>query len=148
MTTGTTKTLEEVQIKQLIGNWTKAVRAKDIKGVMACYAPGIVSFDMIPPLQFTGTEEYRENWEQGFTMCNMFDIEFRDMTITAGEEVGYCHRLNRMTGTMNDGTKFDTWVRWTACFRKINGKWLITHEHISVPMDMESGKALQDLKPE
>jgi ketosteroid isomerase-like protein len=46
-----------------------------------------------------------------------------------------------------NGQKSDFWLRWTACYRKANGKWLITHEHVSVPVDMESGKALLDLKP-
>jgi hypothetical protein len=29
----------------------------------------------------------------------------------------------------------------------MNGKWLIVHDHISVPADFESGKAMLDLKP-
>ena len=33
------------------------------------------------------------------------------------------------------------------CFRKIGGKWLIAHDQISVPLDIESGKALLDLNP-
>lgn len=31
--------------------------------------------------------------------------------------------------------------------RKINGKWLIVHEQLSVPVDLASGKAMMDLKP-
>ena len=39
-------------------------------------------------------------------------------------------------------------VRVTACHRKINGKWLITHEHVSVPFYMDgSYRAAVDLKP-
>ncbi len=30
---------------------------------------------------------------------------------------------------------------------KIEGRWLITHEHSSVPFDVGSGKALLDLQP-
>jgi hypothetical protein len=35
----------------------------------------------------------------------------------------------------------------TVCCRKIDGKWLIKHEHNSVPFDGKSGRALLDLKP-
>jgi ketosteroid isomerase-like protein len=36
----------------------------------------------------------------------------------------------------------------TACYRKINGKWLIAHEHVSVPFYMDgSYKAAIDLRP-
>jgi hypothetical protein len=30
---------------------------------------------------------------------------------------------------------------------KIDGRWMVTHEHVSVPFDMKSGQALMDLKP-
>jgi ketosteroid isomerase-like protein len=39
------------------------------------------------------------------------------------------------------------WWRTTVCFRKLDGKWMVTHEHNSVPFDVESGKASLDLKP-
>ena len=39
------------------------------------------------------------------------------------------------------------WVRATVCYRKIDGTWMVTHEHNSVPFDVESGKASLDLKP-
>ena len=36
----------------------------------------------------------------------------------------------------------DLWLRWTACFRRIHGVWLIVHDHVSVPADLEHGAAL------
>jgi len=29
----------------------------------------------------------------------------------------------------------------------VNGKWLDFHDHVSVPVDIQSGKALLDVKP-
>jgi len=52
-----------------------------------------------------------------------------------------------MSGTTNNGQKADRWLRWTACYSKINGKWLIVHEQVSVPFDLRNGKAMMDLKP-
>jgi ketosteroid isomerase-like protein len=46
-----------------------------------------------------------------------------------------------------DGEINDVWVRATVCFRKIDGHWKVTHEHMSVPYDMETSKASVDLKP-
>ena len=48
---------------------------------------------------------------------------------------------------MKNSQKSDRWLRWTACYRKTNGKWLIVHEHVSIPADMRSGEAVLDLKP-
>jgi ketosteroid isomerase-like protein len=71
----------------------------------------------------------------------------RDLTITAGDEVAFSRSLNHLTGTRTDGEKTDVWVRATVCFRKIDGQWKVTHEHISVPYDMETFKASVHLKP-
>lgn len=42
----------------------------------------------------------------------------------------------------------DMWSRWTVFLKKIDDRWLIAHEHVSVPIDMETEKAMWDLKPE
>jgi ketosteroid isomerase-like protein len=50
-----------------------------------------------------------------------------------------------MRGTLADGRTTERWLRWTACFREIDGRWQVTHEHVSVPIDMASGKACSAL---
>jgi ketosteroid isomerase-like protein len=32
-------------------------------------------------------------------------------------------------------------LRTTDCYRKVKGKWLIVHEHYSVPVDLSTAKA-------
>lgn len=140
--------VEEAQVRRLIEDWTKAARDKDIDGLMACYAPDVVSFDMIPPLQYVGADAYRKDWQQGFEMCQEAgEFETHDVNLVVGDEVAFCHQLSRMSGTGDDGKEFDCWVRWTQCFRRIDGRWLIAHEHISVPIDMETNEGLMNLKP-
>lgn len=73
--------------------------------------------------------------------------EMRDLSITTGDGVAFCHSLNRVSATRTDGKKLDMWWRATVCYCKIDGKWMITYEHSSVPFDVESGKASLDLKP-
>ncbi|HEY2469923.1 MAG TPA: hypothetical protein VGI45_19050 [Terracidiphilus sp.] len=52
-----------------------------------------------------------------------------------------------MVGTIKSGKKVDVAVRVTDCFKKVNGKWLIAHTHVSVPVDMQTGKADSESKP-
>ena len=53
-----------------------------------------------------------------------------------------------MTGTKTDGEQVDLWFRATACFRREDGAWKITHVHNSVPFAMNgSDRALLDLRP-
>jgi ketosteroid isomerase-like protein len=39
------------------------------------------------------------------------------------------------------------WYRMTVCCGKIHDEWIINHEHNSVRLNVESGKASLDLKP-
>jgi ketosteroid isomerase-like protein len=46
-----------------------------------------------------------------------------------------------------NGFRFNLWFRATLCLRKIDGQWLIAHEHNSTPFYMDSMKAALDLEP-
>ena len=75
-------------------------------------------------------------------------FELRDLQITAGDDIAYCHGLKRISGRKTDGEEPDAWTRATLCFRKIDSEWRITHEHESVPFYMDgSDRAAVDLKP-
>ncbi len=142
------KTKNEAAIRELIDGFVKAIRAQDINGVMSVFSPEVVSFDLGPPLQHGGGETFRRRWHELFeSFQNRIDYEVRDLSVTAGDDVAFSSSLNRISGTTKNGQKTDRWLRWTACYRKTNGKWLIVHEHVSVPADLGNGKAILDLQP-
>jgi ketosteroid isomerase-like protein len=115
---------------------------------MSVFAPEVVSFDLGPPLQHGGGETFMKRWRELFEAYqNQVDYEVRDLSITVGDDVAFSHSLNRVSGITQNGQKSDRWLRWTVCYRKTNGKWLIVHEQVSVPIDVRSGKAVLDLKP-
>jgi len=74
-------------------------------------------------------------------------IEFRDLVIAADGTFGYSHELQRVSGTLKSGQKAGFWLRVTDIYRKIGGQWHVVHEHVSVPADLETGKAALDLTP-
>jgi len=138
MATEKNKAIDEAQIRQLIDGWTKALRAKDIKEVMSNYVPEILVFDIAPPLLYRGADAYRKNYEEWFASWQgPIGCDIRDLSTTVGDGVAFSHSLNRIYGKRTNGEETDVWVRVTACFRKINGKWLIAHEYISVPLYMD-----------
>ena len=142
------KTNDETEIKRVIEAGVEAVCDKNIEGVMSFYAQDVVSFDIVPPLRYVGAEAFRKVWEGVFFVYQgPIDYELHDLSITVGDDVAFAYSLNRISGTMNTGQKTNLWLRWTACFRKINGKWLIVHHQNSVPVDLEHGRAVLDLKP-
>jgi uncharacterized protein (TIGR02246 family) len=135
------------QIRELIESWISSVRAKDVEGSAAPYAADVVAYDLINPLQYTGTETIKKRLTEWFSSFEgPIGIELRDLDITAGDDVAFCHGLHRVNGTKTDGTKLDMWWRTTLCLSKIDEKWTITHSHDSVPFNMENGMASLDLK--
>ena len=142
------KKRDEAEIRECIQGWAKALRAKDVDGLMSHYTPDILAFDLAPPLQHAGTA-YRKGFEEWFrSFRGPIGIEIRDLDITAGEDVAFTHSLNHISGARTSGEETDVWVRVTVCFRKVGGKWLASHEHVSVPFYMDgSDKAAVDLRP-
>lgn len=143
-----TRIADEGQIRARIDELVVAIRAMDLERAMACYAPGVVSFDIEPPLQHAGAEAKRKNWTNVFSIYRPpLDYEIRDLAIVADGSVAFAHGLVRISGTLTNGHKAERWFRSTTCFRRIDGTWLIAHDHVSAPLDLASGRALLDLQP-
>jgi ketosteroid isomerase-like protein len=142
------RAIDEADIRQRIDKWAEAIRAMDLEGVMSIYASDIVSFDLDPPLQYVGGEAKREGWLNVFaTYQRLLGYEVRDLTLTLGDDLAFGHSLNRVSGILKNGNRTGFWLRWTMCFRKIDGTWLIAHEQLSVPIDPQSGRAVLNLEP-
>ena len=140
--------MTEALIRQRVEDCAKAIGAKDIDRVMSLYAPNIVSFDLNPPLGYAGIDNKRRAWEKFFaTYTGPVAYEVRDLSLTTDGELAFVHSLNHVSGTLASGHTTDLWVRWTACFRRIDGVWLVVHDHVSVPADLEHGRAVLNLKP-
>lgn len=141
---------DEEQIRQLLDHWKTAFEARDIQGIMSIYAPGdaLTAFDLVPPLRYAGADAYRKDYSTYLSQYQgSLKVEIRDLTIVTGDRVAYAYGLERISGTLVNGQKTDGWVRFTQCYRKLDGHWLATHDHISVPADLETGKAALDLQP-
>lgn len=140
--------VDETNIRRQIDNFIKAFRSRDINLMMSLYAPRMVAFDIVPPLQDVGANTYRETWEKTFRQfAGPINIETRDLNIVTGGDAAFSYMLFHIQATMTNGNKVNFWERMTLCFRKIDGKWLIAHEHVSVPADLATGKAALTLTP-
>src|SRR5262245_429452 len=114
---------------------------------MALYTRDLVTFDLTPPLRRFGADEKRRAWQEAFaTLSGPITYEVRDLTVTAKGDLGFFHSLNHIPGTLLCGPA-DMWLRWTACFRHIDGVWLVVHDHVSVPADPAHGRAVVNLTP-
>jgi ketosteroid isomerase-like protein len=74
-------------------------------------------------------------------------FEISDLDIATDRTLAYSHSIQRVTGTDVNGRAIDLTVRLTDVYRKINGHWLVQHEHVSVPVDLDTGKPDLASKP-
>ncbi|GAC1477810.1 MAG: hypothetical protein NVS2B14_19200 [Chamaesiphon sp.] len=85
---------------------------------------------------------YRQNWEGLFSAFpGPNDFKITELNVMANGKLGVAHSIQNVLFTDEKGKKLDLTVRVTDVYRKIKGKWLITHEHVSVPVDLATGKA-------
>jgi uncharacterized protein (TIGR02246 family) len=138
----------ETLIRQRVADLVQALNAKDLEGVMALYAPDLVSFDLTPPLRYVGADKKRRAWHDAFAaFTGPIAYEVRDVHVTTHGELAFVHSLNHIRATLASGQIIDLWLRWTACWRRIDGVWLVVHDHVSVPADLAHGQAVLNLTP-
>ena len=144
--------MDEAIIRGRIEDLVKALNAKDIDSVISFFAPNLVSFDIVPhfgALRYFGAENKRRAWQEAFaTFSGPFSYELHELNVTTqGEELAFVHSFNHVRAALASGQITEMWVRWTACFRRIDGVWVIVHDHVSVPADLEHGRAVLNLTP-
>ena len=135
---------DKTQIQALEDQLAAAIAAKDVDKVMQFYAPGdnLFVFDVIPPRQYVGAAAYRKDFEGFFASAASGPTtnQISDLDITANGKIAFAHYTSHMVSTDKSGAKVDMVIRTTDCLKKIKGKWLIVHEHNSVPVDLATGK--------
>lgn len=146
MEEGMVKTQTEVEV--LFDNRSEAIWTKDIDRLMSLYSPDIVYFDLVPPLQYVGADALRQrflDWFDGFE--GPIGQEITDLNVIESSDAAIAHMLIRAGGTLKNGQEVGFWVRTTDGCRRSNDEWLITHEHVSLPVDPMSRSAVMDLVP-
>jgi len=119
----------------------KAFVAKDINTMMSFYAPDIFLFDDGgPPRQIVGAAAVRKMFESFFKVIGSVKAELGELTIESDGTLAYAHYVQSMIYTYKSGQQAKVAVRWTDIFRKINGRWLLVHEHGSMPYDYRNGR--------
>lgn len=140
----------KAEIKALEDQLVAAFKAKNVDAIMKAYAPDetLLVFDVVPPRQYVGAAAYRKDWQQFF---DMFDgpikVELSDLDIVADHNHAYSHSIQRVAGTDKAGKPIDVTVRVTDVYHKTKGHWQIVHEHVSVPVDLATGKPDLSSKP-
>jgi uncharacterized protein (TIGR02246 family) len=141
---------DEAAVRKVYEDLAAAFRVRNVDAIMRFYAPSgqVVAFDYSPPLQYQGTAGYRASYEAFFADTDgPVQMEYRDLHVMAANDLAVIYGLERIAWKSKSGAKAEMWGRCTSALRKIQGHWLIVHDHLSVPADLGTGKAAMDLRP-
>jgi ketosteroid isomerase-like protein len=139
---------DEAAIRALEAQFAAAASAKDVDAIMKVYAPGVFVYDLVPPRQYVGADAYRKDWMalmSGFKGPLKFEVS--DLVVEAAAPLAWSHSTQRVVGTDPTGQPTDITVRVTDVYRKTADGWRIVHEHVSVPVDLATGKPDLASKP-
>ena len=130
------QTSDELELRELIARWSKAVRDQDLAGIRANHDPDILMFDVPPPFLSRGLEAYMATWDMFFACVpKPVVFDFEDVAITAGQDVAFATAIGRCVNTDRNGEKENLRFRLTMGFRKHDGRWRVMHEHHSLPAE-------------
>ena len=141
---------DEAAIRALEARFAAAFNAKDLDAIMKVYVPdeSLLVFDVVPPRQYAGADAYRKDWQD---LLGLFPgplkFEISDLHVFAAGRLGYGYSIQHLSGADAKGQTIDLTVRVTDAYRKIKGHWLVVHEHVSVPVDLATGKPDLASKP-
>lgn len=139
---------DEEEIRSLVAAWSRALEAKDVDGLTAAYAPDVLLYDVKPPYRTDGVEAVRRLWE---ACLPYFPVRFRsrhhDLQVTVGGDAAFAHGLHRVEPIDEEHPAGASWIRVTACYRRIGSRWRVVHEHVSLPFDCETGKVSNITSP-
>ncbi len=141
---------DEAAIRALESRFAAAFNAKDVDAIMKVYVPddSLLVYDVVPPRQYAGAKAYRKDWQELLSLFpGPLKFEISDLHVFAAGSLAYGYSIQHLTGADAKGQTIDFTVRVTDVYRKIKGHWLVVHEHVSVPVDLATGKPDMASKP-
>jgi ketosteroid isomerase-like protein len=138
------------EIRDVIEARAALLETGDVKAMLAHSAPQVIEFSLAPPLSSvidSSDPTPTEQWIATFEAPPSRSVT--QLEITSDGDVAFATSIDSLTAIPRGATDpFTLWFRVTLGLRRIDGKWLVTHEHESVPFHMDgSFRAAVDLNP-
>lgn len=127
----TAGTIDKAYLQKIWDGWSTL----DPSNVKQYYAQGPHVFFDIAPLKYNSWDEYESGVKKELADYNAAKFTVNDdVQIHKAGDVHWLTSTVTFDMTHKSGKRDMGQMRWTAVFEKQGGKWLIVHEHVSVPM--------------
>jgi ketosteroid isomerase-like protein len=141
---------DKAAIATLENRLTDAFNKMDPGAAMTFYMKDAdaVYFEDVLPFQIKGWNSLNEG-TRGFykeMKVTQWQASVEALSVEVSGKLAAAHFIVPIKWTDKNGQHFER-ARGTHIFKKVDGKWLIWHEHLSVPFDPATGKAVLDASP-
>lgn len=124
----------ESAVRDLLERWAAAVRTKNMSEMLASHSPEFRMFDVPPPFESRGLAAYQDTWRLFYSSQPepiAFDIKW--LEVVAGDDVAFAFAHMQCIDPTEKAQRKPLDFRLTVGLRRVDGHWIIIHEHHSVP---------------
>lgn len=133
---------DEAAIKEVIAqlaHWDNAICKLDIHGIIQLCAADVSLFDM--SAQSQGVVAYQHLWQRyQSSFSSDLKVFRKHVSICAESHIAFVYGYSKIDHAYSADNPNTPWCRSTLCLRKQRGQWQIIHQHISLPVDMDTEK--------
>ncbi|WP_033543388.1 YybH family protein [Planococcus sp. CAU13] len=140
------------EVQDVLDTYKTALHEKDADKLLSLYDSDIQIFDCWGAWESKGIAAWKENVAEWFNGLDkegiLLEVTFNDTVIEETASLAFVHSAVAYAGyDKESGEKLRQMTnRFTFGLKKQEESWVITHEHSSLPIDMETGKGIFDLK--
>ncbi|MEU8241244.1 nuclear transport factor 2 family protein [Actinoplanes missouriensis] len=138
------------EIREVIERKAALLSTGDAEAVLSHYADTFVEYNLAPPLRQPG--DARDPAALTAWIATFREPPRREVTqleITVDGDVAFATSIDCLSATPRGADEgFTLWFRVTLGLRRVGGRWVVVHEHESVPFEMDgSFQAAVSLRP-
>ncbi len=137
--TGDEQSAQEVLFK--IKQWDHAICRMNIEEIIQLCEKDVTLFDVGSQLE--GVMAYQEMWERYRPYFHdNIRVYRRESKVYAQPNLAFLRCYSKVDKIEIEQDNQVPWCRTTLCFEKLDGKWKVVHQHISMPVDFHTQKAV------
>jgi ketosteroid isomerase-like protein len=139
------------KVQDVLANYKSAIYEKDVKRFVSAFASDIHIYDCWGNWECMGISQWEKivkEWFDGLSEEGvLLKTDFNDLVVEENSNLAFVHCAVTFAAYNDSGEKLRQITnRFTFGLRKENESWIITHAHSSLPISMETGKGIFNLK--
>lgn len=139
------------EVQDVIENYQSAVLEQDVEKFVSLYATNLHIYDCWADWEcrsFSKWEEGTKKWFEGLKEEGVqLKVEMKDTVIEVDSSIAFIYSNVSFIAYNEAGEKLRQMTnRFTFGLKKEKDSWKIIHQHSSLPISMETGKGMFDLR--